>query len=99
MLITLIATNPKDVSALKLFVSSHPEVKEINSTFAHQYNDAGDFKEIDMHLKGPSVSKEYLDWYFELCDSDKDESNDVALEDFKKQMSSIAIQLKNQDTK
>jgi hypothetical protein len=99
MIISLVATQEADVEALKHFVATHPDVREIDPAFAHQYDANGNFKEIPMHLAGETVSPEYLDWYFNIVDADIDETKDISLETLKNRLTASAQKTNHRQTK
>jgi hypothetical protein len=82
MLISLVANSDSDVMAIKDFIASHPDIKEIEPSFTHLYDADGNFKEIPVHLTNLPTNKAYLKWYLAQADAEKPSENDWQQEDF-----------------
>jgi hypothetical protein len=82
MLVSIATSSEIDERELKQFIVAHPSLKLIDPAFAHQYDDAGNFKELDLHMPGPAVSNEYLEWHLEKAIAEADSGAVITQEEF-----------------
>ncbi len=89
---TIIITSPESEKDFAEFLNQHQDIEAMPKPATEYdpaiYDKEGNFQEIDLHLSGLPVSNDYLDWYFNKCDSENSNKNDISLEDFKIQMKS-----------
>ena len=82
MLVSIATSSEADERELKQFIVAHPRLKLIDPAFAHQYDEEGNFKELDLHLPGPAVSNEYMEWHLEKAIAEADNSETLTQEEF-----------------
>lgn len=93
MLVSIATSSETDERELKQFIVTHPSLKLIDPAFAHQYDEAGNFKELDLHLPGPAVSNEYMEWHLEKAIAEADNGGSVSQEEFTTRLAETRKQL------
>ncbi|MDX2190271.1 MAG: hypothetical protein SFY32_10435 [Bacteroidota bacterium] len=63
MLLALSTQTTSDENALKDFLSQHPSIKAEEILIADMYDDAGNFKELNLSIPNKPVTLAYMTWY------------------------------------